>query len=52
MRYMTHGQVTLEYFIIFAAIVGLTALALTTFDDDIKEAFEGFVMGAAEEITR
>ncbi len=47
-----HGQVTLEYFMLFAAIAAITILTLTNFDNTIKSGFQGFLDAAASHIAR
>ena len=44
------GQVTLEYFILFAVIAAATLGALTAYSTDIKTALEQFFNGAAHAI--
>ena len=44
------GQVTLEYFILFAVFVAATIGALTVYSADIKNALVQFFNGAAHAI--
>lgn len=44
------GQVTLEYFIIFAMITAIVMAGLATFRDEIKSSLQGFMNGAAAAI--
>lgn len=44
------GQVTIEYFILFAVVALLTVAGLTTFDDDVKAAMQAFFQGRAHAI--
>lgn len=46
-----HGQVVLEYLVLFAAVAALTILGVTTFDDTIKSTLQGFYHAAANKIT-
>lgn len=50
MRTGRFGQVTLEYFIIFAAVAAVTILGLTTFGTDIRTALGSFFNAAATDI--
>ena len=47
-----NGQVTLEYFILFAAIAAITIMTLTNFDNTITTGFQGFLNAAATKISR
>ena len=47
-----NGQVTLEYFVLFAAIAAITIITLTNFDNTIKSSFQGFLNAAAAKISR
>ena len=44
------GQVTLEYFILFAVVAAVTIGGLTAYSTDIKNALEQFFNGAAHAI--
>ena len=44
------GQVTLEFFILFAVVALLTVIGLTTFNVDIRTALEELFNAAAREI--
>lgn len=46
------GQVTLEYFILFAALALLTVIGVTTFHTDVKNAVQGFFNAAATEMAK
>ncbi len=46
------GQVTLEYFILFAALALLTVIGVTTFHTDVKNAVQGFFNAAAKEMAQ
>lgn len=37
---MNKGQISLEYFILFAIVALLTFVALTSFDDNIKNSLD------------
>lgn len=44
------GQVTVEYFLLFAAIALVTILSLTAFDENVRGTLQGFVGAAAARI--
>ena len=44
------GQAAVEYFILFAIVVGLTALGLTTFDEDVRNICADFFEAAAADV--
>ena len=46
------GQVTIEYFILFAVVALLTVAGLTTFDDDVRQHMQELFTTAADAITR
>ncbi|MBI3319023.1 MAG: hypothetical protein HYZ89_00320 [Candidatus Omnitrophica bacterium] len=46
------GQVTIEYFILFAVMAMLTIVGLTSFQGGIKTSFQGFVNAAAEKLAQ
>lgn len=48
----TRGQVTLEYCLIFAAVMAVVIAGLAAFSADIKGALEGFMNGAAAKIAK
>jgi len=50
MRAGRSGQVTLEYFIIFAAVAAVTIVGLTAFGSNIRTALGGFFNAAATRI--
>lgn len=50
MRARRSGQITLEYFIIFAAVAAVTILGLTGFGSNIRTTLEGFFNAAASKI--
>lgn len=47
---LTSGQVVLEYFLLFAVIIVLTLVGLTTLDDDAATSLQGFFQSAAEKM--
>ena len=55
---MTHkkmqrkGQVTLEYFLIFAVLAVLTIVSVATFDDAVKTALQDLFNAAANKIAK
>ncbi len=49
-RHARGGQVTLEYFILFAIVGLLTLAGLTTVDDQVRTRLEGFFRAAANDI--
>lgn len=51
-RHKHPGQVTIEYFLLFAAVALLTVLGLTRFDVNVQQTVEDFVNAAASKITR
>jgi|GEM_PF-5160422 len=44
------GQVTIEYFILFAVVALLTLAGLTTVDDQVRTRLETFFRAAANDI--
>ncbi len=46
-----NGQVTIEYFILFAIVALLTVAGISTFDDDVRQTFQHFFGSMAHEIT-
>ena len=44
---LVSGQVTLEYFLLFAALAIVTLIGLTNFDDRVKGSLGGWVNSAA-----
>lgn len=42
------GQVTLEYLLLFAVIIVLTLLGVSTFDNDVRTSMETFVEGVSK----
>ena len=44
------GQVTIEYFILFAVVALLTLAGLTTVDDQVRTRLERFFRAAANDI--
>ncbi|MBI2495990.1 MAG: hypothetical protein HYY90_04990 [Candidatus Omnitrophica bacterium] len=46
------GQVTVEYFLIFAAIAAAVIIGFSAFHGSIRNALEGFANAAADKITR
>ena len=51
-RRLRRGQSTLEYLILFAVVAAVTLIGLTTFDESIKKALQGFFNAAANKITK
>ena len=51
-RHSPVGQVTMEYFILFAIVAFLTVLMLSNRGNQFRSSVEGFVNGAAARITR
>jgi Flp pilus assembly pilin Flp len=47
-----NGQVTLEYFIIFAVVAFVTIVTVTTFDDAVKTALQDLFNAAANKIAK
>lgn len=48
----SRGQVTLEYFILFAVLAAVTLVSVTTFDDAIRSALGTFFNAAANNIAK
>ncbi len=48
----SRGQVTLEYFILFAVIAVLTVVSLTRVDDQVRAALTDFANAAAARVAR
>ena len=44
------GQVTVEYFILFAIVAEVTLLGLTTFDEDVRKTCTDFFNAAATDV--
>jgi len=44
------GQVTMEYFLIFAAVAAVTWIVASQFDDDVRVTMESFFNDAADSI--
>ena len=44
---MRRGQVTIEYFLLFAAIVLVTLIGLTTVDNDVSTTFQNLFTDVA-----
>ena len=42
------GQVTVEYFLLFAVVIALTVLGVTSFHTDIRTALEDFFTSLAK----
>lgn len=51
-RSRTSGQAMIEYAILFAVIAVLTVIGVTTFDDSVKTALQGFFNAAANKIAK
>ena len=45
------GQVTLEYFLLFAIVAMATLLGFTTFDENVRKTCEDFFNAAAADLT-
>ena len=50
-RATQRGQVTIEYFILFAVIALLTVASISTFDDQVRQTFQSFFGSVAHAIT-
>lgn len=50
MRNRAAGQVTIEYFLLFAAVILITLIGLTTVDNDLAGTFETLFSTAASKI--
>ncbi len=48
--YRSCGQVTIEYFILFAVVALLTLAGLTTVDDQVRTGLQNFFRAAANDI--
>ena len=46
------GQVTLEYFILFAVVAAATVIGFTTMGRSVRNSLEGFVSSVASAIAR
>ncbi len=46
------GQVTVEYFILFAVIGMVTVISIATLDDDVKQLLTNFYAKAADAVTK
>ena len=46
------GQVTLEYFMLFAVVAILTLIGFTSFDQGIRTSLQGFVNAAAAKLAQ
>lgn len=46
------GQVTLEFFILFAVVALVTVIGLTAFHVDIRKVLEGFFNAAANRMAK
>lgn len=44
----SRGQVTIEYLLLFAVVIAVTLLGLTSFKDDIRASLEGLFDEAAK----
>ena len=44
------GQVTVEYFILFAVVAAVTLIGLSTFDDQVKDTMKELAHAAANNI--
>ena len=44
------GQVVLEYFILFAVVALLTLVALSNFDENVRQSVAGFFATAANKM--
>ena len=49
-NYRVKGQVTIEYFILFAVVALLTLAGLTTVDDQVRTRLQEFFRKAANDI--
>ena len=51
MRRHSPGQVTIEYFLIFAVVIAVTLLGATLFDDNMRSSLVGFFTELAKKMS-